>query len=73
MPFNASWSPEMKQRYFKLQNTIAERALRRGRKWTADEKLQNLITGLFCIDLRRAREAKLEAEKLLNSTPSTAL
>ena len=24
-------------------------------------------------DLRRAREAKLEAEKLLNSTPSTAL
>ncbi len=24
-------------------------------------------------DLRRAREAKVEAEKLLNSTPSTAL
>lgn len=25
------------------------------------------------MDLRRAREAKVEAEKLLNSTPSTAL
>lgn len=56
MPFNASWSPEMKQRYFKLQNTIAERALRRGRKWTADEKLQNLITGLA--QIRSEEEAK---------------
>jgi len=42
MTFNSSWSPENKARYFRLQNRIAERALTRGRKWTAREQLQHL-------------------------------
>ncbi len=38
--------------------------------WSDDEKyLGQLTVGNF----RRAREAKVEAEKILNSTPSTAL
>ena len=40
-----------------------------------DEEIRLILLGsdLTPKDLRRAREAKVEAEKLLNSTPSTAL
>ena len=41
-----SWSADGKARYFRLQNIIAERALRRGRKWTAREQIENLVKGL---------------------------
>lgn len=37
--------------WLRLQNLIAERALRRGRKWTASEQLENLKAGLREIDL----------------------
>lgn len=39
----------------KLLNIIAERALKRGRKWTEAEKLENLRNGL-----RELNEMKLE-------------
>ncbi len=57
MPFNPTWSHEMKVRYFRLQNIIAERALRRGRKWTARENLANLANFL---NSEAEEEAKLQ-------------
>ena len=40
-----------------------------------DEEIHLILLGsdLTAKDLRRAREAKVESEKILNSTPSTAL